>query len=89
MSVFGHQGFCQIAIYRPSAIFTTRLFTDVCVYLFRAAAILAWKRTLTSIVAAGPIKTSALIVGPDPELMLGLATALASARLPWEEPEVR
>ena len=74
----GHQRFSHIQVSNihnmPS--------TDVCAYLFRAAAILAWKRTLTSIVAAGPINTSALIVGPDPELMLGLATALASAGLP-------
>ncbi|KAA6425932.1 MAG: hypothetical protein FRX49_04307 [Trebouxia sp. A1-2] len=60
---------------------------DVHAYLFRAAAILAWKRTLTSTVAAGPINTSALNVGPDPEIMLGLATALASARSPCKEAE--
>lgn len=48
-------------------------------YFFKAAAMLAWKRTFTSMVAAGPMWISALMTGPAPPAPAGPAPELALA----------
>ena len=61
-------------------------------HFFKTEAILSWKRTLTSMVKAGPMKISALIIGPTPgtapEVVLGLEMSLPFVQVLEEAAEV-